>query len=158
MKLRTLERWEKDKQGDKRSIIERNPKNKLSASERKRIIEISCSNEYKNLSPNEIVPLLAEKGKYYASESTFYRILKEENLLKHRRESKPGTKRNKPKELKATGRGQVWSWVITYLLTSIKGKYYYLYLFLDVWSRAIVGWDIQENESANKAVVLIKKI
>ena len=155
---RTLQRWESDALGDKRNKIKKNPKNKLSEKERKKVIEICCSNEYKDKTPNEIVPLLAEKGIYIASEATMYRILKAENLLKHRSESKPGKKRNKPKELKATKPNQVWSWDITYLLSSVKGKYFYLYMFLDIWSRKIVGWDIHENESSENASVLIRNI
>ena len=155
---RTLERWISDKIGDKRSIIEKNPSNKLSESERKDIINVCCSDEYKDKTPNEIVPLLADKRKYMASESTIYRILKAANLLKHRSESKPRKKRNKPDELKATGPNQVWSWDITYLLSSIKGQYFYLYLFMDVWSRRIVGWDIHEKESEDYAASLMTNI
>jgi len=120
LKIKTLQRWEKNKTGDKRRLIVKTPPNKLSNSERQRVISICCSDEYKDRTPNEIVPLLAENGTYVASESTYYRILKGENLLKHRSESKPGQKRNKPKELKASAPNQVWSWDISYLLSSIK--------------------------------------
>ena len=158
LKPRTLERWEVNKIGDKRSIIEKIPYNKLSELERKNIINLCCSDEYKDKTPNEIVPLLADKCKYMASESTFYRILKAANLLKHRSESKPRKKRSKPDELKATGPNQVWSWDITYLLSSIKGRYFYLYLFMDVWSRRIVGWDIYEKESEEYSANLMNNI
>ena len=70
---------------------------------------------FEDMTPNEIVPTLAEEGLYIASESSFYRILKEKGLLHHRFETKPRTGRHHPRELEATGPEQVWSWDITYL-------------------------------------------
>lgn len=156
--IRTVERWENDNAGDKRPFVKNIPPNKLSLDERDEIINICCSQDFKDLSPNEIVPILAEEGRYIASESTFYRILRQEDLLAHRAESNPPKKRGKPDELKATGADQVLSWDITYLLSNIKGKYFYLYLFEDIWSRAIRGWNVYEHESADYAAELMKKI
>jgi transposase InsO family protein len=42
---------------------------------------------------------------------------------------------------------EVWSWDITYLRRSIRGVFYYLHLFVDVYSRKIVGWDVFDCES-----------
>ena len=156
--LRTIERWEKDNIGDKRGMVEREVANQLSEEERQKIVQICCSDRFKELTPNEIVPILAEEGVYIASEATFYRILREENLLAHRSESKPSRKRYKPEELKADGPDQVWSWDITYLLRGIKGRYYYLYMFEDVWSRAIMGWEIHENETSELASELMNRL
>ena len=55
----------------------------------------------------------------------------------------------------ATGPNQVWSWDITWLPTTMRGSYLYLYLVMDVWSRRIVGWRIAERESADVAAVLM---
>jgi len=158
LNIRTLERWEKNIIGDRRSLILKNPVNKLTNTERNCVLQICCSDEYKDMTPNEIVPILAAKGTFIASESTYYRILKAEGLLNHRSDCKPSQKRNKPDELKATGPNQVWSWDITYLLSPIKGMYYYLYMFEDVWSRVVIGWAIHENESAEIASEMMKKI
>ncbi|SDB69017.1 Integrase core domain-containing protein [Butyrivibrio sp. INlla16] len=49
-------------------------------------------------------------------------------------------------------------WDITYLNGPIKGKYYYLYLFSDLFSRKIVGWEVYDQESADLAKKLIKRI
>jgi len=156
--IRTLQRWVHSSDGDKRQVTKNIPANKITPEERKEIISVCCSNRFMDLNPNEIVPMLAEEGRYIASESTFYRILREEKLNQHRSESSPRKNVSKPDELKATGPDQVLSWDITYLLSEIKGKYYYLYLFEDVWSRAIKGWDIHENESAENASILMRKI
>ena len=53
---------------------------------------------------------------------------------------------------------QIWSWDITYLATSIRGQFFYLYLFIDIFSRKIVGWQIFEEESARQAADLITDI
>ena len=113
--------------------------------------------EYMDLPPSKIVPKLADKGEYIASESTFYRILLEEKMLAHRGKSKPATHK-KPDELVATGPNQVYSWDITYLKSMIKGQFFYLYMFIDVWSRKIVGWEVHEDEDMEKSSELIKKI
>jgi len=156
--LRTLQRWGKNSAEDRRSLVKKYSMNKLSTKERDNVIKVCCSDRFKDMSPNEIVPILAEEGIYIASESTYYRILRQEDLLTHRSESKPGLKKNKPNELKATGPNQVWCWDITYILSAVKGKYYYLYMFEDVWSRAIVGWDVYESENSEHASELMKRI
>lgn len=158
VEIRTIQRWEKDSEGDKREMNKSVPLNKLSSEERKKIIEICCNDRFKDMNPHSIVPILAEDGEYYGSESTYYRVLNEEKLLNHRSDSKPAQKRHKPDELEADGPDQVLSWDITYLLSLIKGEYYYLYMFLDIWSRKIVGWDVYEEERSELSSELMKRI
>jgi len=52
---------------------------------------------------------------------------------------------------------QVWSWDITYLASQIKGQFFYLYLFMDIYSRKIVGWEVYENESSEQAADVLRK-
>lgn len=155
--IRTVQRWKKSIE-DHRMYRQSIPKNKLTLEERQKIIDYCCEKRFVDKSPKEIVPILAEEGVYIASESTMYRILKEEKMLKHRENTRIPTKRNSLKELKASGSNEVWSWDITYLKTSIKGMFYYLYLFMDIWSRKIVGWDIYEEQSSENAREIIVKI
>src|SRR3546814_7959696 len=75
------------------------------------------------------------RGLYIACESTFYRVLKAENQLKHRGAQRPSQARTKPRALQARGPNQLFSWDITYLPTRIKGIYFYLYLFMDLFSQ-----------------------
>jgi transposase InsO family protein len=58
---------------------------------------------------------------------------------------------------RATQPNQVWSWDITWLPTTVRGSYLYLYLIMDVWSRRIVGWRIAERESADVAAALMRQ-
>ena len=100
---------------------------------------------FRDLAVSQIVPILAEEGLYVASESSFYRVLRREKLLKHRGPSR-GRRHSRPEEYKASGPNQVWSWDITYLRGPIRGQFYYLYLVVDIWSRMIVAWQVAERE------------
>lgn len=133
------------------------PANKLSQEERAEVIRISTSREFCDKSPHQIVPTLADRGKYVASESSFYRVLKASELLNHRGKSKPRSV-TRPKAYLAVRPNQIYSWDITYLLSSIRGQYYYLYLFLDIFSRKIVGFEVHERESAELSSRLLEKI
>ena len=156
--IRTIQRWEKDII-DRRKDIKKNPQNKLTPQERQEVIDVCCAERFVDLSPKQIVPILAEQGKYIASEATMYRILREESMMNHRESTKKPVKRNKPEELKATGPDQIWSWDITYIKTAVRGIFFYLYLFMDVWSRKIVAWDIydvQTSENAKQVMLSVK--
>ena len=151
---RTVQRWKRRGGGDdRRAGPRRVPANKLSASERQKVLEVATSPEFRDLSPKQIVPTLADWGTYVASESTFYRILREEKLLAHRERSRPRT-HHRPLEHVADGPNQVWSWDITYLRTDVRGVYLYLYMTLDIWSRKIVGWAVHSEESSDHAARL----
>jgi transposase InsO family protein len=52
----------------------------------------------------------------------------------------------------------LFSWDITYLPTLAVGIYFYLYLFLDIFSRKIVGWQIYETESSELAGEVMRDI
>ena len=153
---RTCQRWQRSQEDQRRGPIGV-PANKLSNEEREKIITISTSAEFQNKSPSQIVPALADRGEFAGSESTFYRVLKANDLSNHRGKSKPRTVA-KPLALEAIKPNQVYSWDITYLLTLLRGQYFYLYLFLDIFSRKIVGWKIYDRESAELSSLLLLEI
>lgn len=153
--LRTFERWTKtDCTEDKRQTTKRIPVNKLTKEQRETVIITANNITYRDLPPCKIVPLLADKGQYIASESTFYRILKSENQMQHRQKSRP-IKHNKPDAYIAYGSNQVWTWDISYLPTQVVGLYYYLYVIVDIYSRKIVGFGVYEQELSELAANLI---
>jgi len=155
--LRTLERWEKQPdKGDQRRGPDTVSAHGLSEEERRAIVEVSNSSAYRDLSPWQIVAQLADSGRYLGSESSFYRVLKQNQLLSHRQKSKPRA-HSRPKDLLARNPNEVWSWDITYMKGPIRGAYYYLYLVEDIFSRLIVGWTIEEVESAEHAARLIDR-
>lgn len=151
LSVRTLQRWRHQDDGaDRRRGPHTAPSNKLTPDERDRVIGIANAPEFRDLSPKQIVPRLADQGDYLASESTFYRVLREQGQITHRAPSRPATSR-RPREHVATGPCQVWSWDITYLKSPIQGQFFYLYLILDVWSRKIVAATVHGEESNEHA-------
>jgi transposase InsO family protein len=159
LSTRTLQRWEqKENQQDGRLDAEHSPANKLTNQEFKQIVDVSNEPDYANLPISQIVPKLADKGIYIASESSFYRVFKAEKQLKHRQKSKPEKSIKKPRALVATAPNHVYSWDITYLPTEVKGIFLYLYLVMDIYSRKIVGWQVYENESSAQAADLLTDI
>ena len=154
--LRRLQRWEKyPDQPDQRKGPKTCLPNALTQEEKQKMLQIANSAQYRDQNPHQIVARLADAGQYVASESSFYRLFRAENLLAHRSKSKPRTN-HPPRTLVATRSNQVWSWDITYLLSAIKGKYYYLYMVEDIFSRMIVGWRVEERESSEFASHLIE--
>ena len=155
LSARTIIRWRHQGGGqDQRKGPLTTPANKLSEQERQQILDASNSAPFRDLSPKQIVPKLADQGVYLASESTFYRVLKEHKMLTHRQASKPGVK-HRTKEHVATGPCQVWSWDITYLQTSVKGLFFYLYMVVDVWSRKIIAAQVFAEESMDHSSMLL---
>jgi transposase len=156
---KTLQRWNQiDNEQDSRIDAKHKPANKLTEEERDQIIDLASTPEFADLPSNKIVPKLADQGIYIASESSFYRVLKAEKQLKHRQKSKPAKSVKKPRALVATAPNQIYSWDITYLPTSVKGIFLYLYLVMDIYSRKIVGWQVYENESSAQAADLMTDI
>jgi len=158
--LRTYQRWTQGVciKADHRPHAQRpEPSNKLTPEERREILDTCNQEEYRSLPPSQIVPILADKAIYIASEASFYRVLKEEDQLHHRGKAQPPRKVSKPKGYKATKPNQVWSWDITYCAANSVGVFYRLYLVMDIYSRKIVGWEIHENETAEHASMLIRK-
>jgi putative transposase len=156
---RTLPRGQRDQsRGDQRPVRLQTPKNKLNLLERERLLAVANSPEFGHLPPSQIVPRLADRGQYLASESTFYRVLRAENQCRHRSAERPPQKRHKPRALCATAPHQLFSWDITYLPTQITGSYFYLYLFMDIFSRKIVGWQVYEAESSELASEVMRDI
>jgi transposase InsO family protein len=157
---RTLQRWREEGavKADGRLLAgqQREPANKLSEVERGQILTVANAPEFASTPPCQIVPILADRGCYIASESSFYRVLREADQLAHRGKAK-APERRRPTPLQADAANQVWSWDITYLATTIKGQFFYLYLFIDIYSRKIVGWEVFASESAEHASRVFRK-
>ena len=152
--IRTLQRWDQQGVSDKRKGSRAVPGNKLSDDERVQIVNILESPEFADSNPNQIVPKLADQGIYLGSEATMYRILRELKMNIHRQSSLPA-KRHSPDPLIANGPNQLWSWDITYLPSTIRGRFFYLYMVMDLYSRKAVACQVYEYESGELAADLI---
>lgn len=161
LSVRTVQRWQPKQQTqikqDLRPIAKRPvPANRLSDAEQRQILQVCNQPEFAHLPPSQIVPKLADKGVYLASESSFYRILKKHTQLSHRgrakaRQSRPVTTHT------ADAPNRLWSWDITYLPTVVRGQFFYLYMVEDVFSRYGVAWEVHDCESGEHAADLMEK-
>jgi putative transposase len=125
--------------------------------------EIECitvmaqSQEYVDLSHRILAVTAWDQGRFFASFSTVYRVLKAGNLMTARG---PGGAHNghalAPVRKVLTGPNQRWCWDISYLLTFEKGMYLYLYLLLDEFSRKAVQWRISWAQTAAEARLLLE--
>ena len=157
---RTVQRWRNNGKvvADKRpDAIRPAPANKLTDDEKKQIIAVCNQAEHVDLPPSQIVPMLADRGEYIASESSFYRVLNASGQLHHRGRSKPKGHHPKPTSYSAKQANEVWCWDISYLPTRVIGQHYYLYMIEDIYSRKIVGSEVHTSESGEHAADLLQR-
>lgn len=102
------------------------------------------------------VPALADEGVYLASESSFYRVLREHGQCRHRGRAKTPQATRPPTHV-ACAPNEVWCWDLTYLPAKVTGLWYYLYVILDLYSRKIVAWEVHESDEADHAARLLKR-
>lgn len=157
LSVSTFRRWKSGATQDRRKGACKRVPRKLSREEQDLIIQTCCSHEYKDSNPYEIHASLLDKGTYIASVSSFYRVLKKNNLIHHRRNTKPCKSHKRPEEKIATGPNQVWCWDITWIKTDIRGLYLYAYVIIDIWDRSIVKWSIHDREDDALAQELFQK-
>lgn len=156
---RTIQRWKRHPDGDDRRCGPRHrPGNALAEREETQVLTVMTSAEYGHLSPKQLVPRLADEGRYLASESTMYRLKRRIGLAARRRPMLRTHATRATSVHRAERSNQVWSWDITYLPTVIRGRFFRLYLVMDVWSRRIVGWQVYDEERAEHAAALIQQI
>jgi putative transposase len=126
----------------------------LSADEKAMVRATLNSERFQDDAPREVYATLLDEGTYLCSVPTMYRILRENQEIRERRDQLRHPTYAKP-ELLATVPNQVWTWDITKLLGPVKWVYFYLYVLLDIFSRFVVGWLLAERESAALAQVLV---
>jgi putative transposase len=132
------------------------PRNRLCDQERRTILSTLHEERFLDLTPREVVSVLADEGLYLGSIRTFYRVLSENAENCERRLQARRVKREAP-VLEAAGPNQVWSWDITRLKGPWKRKFYFLYVMIDIFSRYVVGWMLAERENAFRAQHFIRQ-
>jgi putative transposase len=109
--------------------------------ERRDIIKLAKDDKYMDISHRQLSVVASETGELEASASSFYRLMKQEQLMEKRQRT-PKTPQTKP-EVKVDGPNQVWSWDLTYI--ALGPIFVYLFAIIDVYSRKIVGWHLGFN-------------
>lgn len=162
LSVRTLQRWRAAGQSvvvaDQRPTAARPaPSHQLTTVERDRIIEVCNEAPYAHLPPSQIVPKLADRGQYLASEASFYRVLRAADQVNHRGSTRAPRTARTPTTHIADGPNQVWTWDVTWLPREVRGRYFYLYLISDLFSRYGVHWEVHDRECGELAATLIEQ-
>ena len=159
--VRTLQRWKSQEgltAGDGRPCAVRPmPSHALSTAERAALLAVANEPRFACAPPARIVPMLADEGVYLGSESSMARVLKAAGQNKRRGRAKAPKATRPPTTHIATAPGQVWCWDMTYLPTKVMGRWFHLYLILDVYSRKIVGAEVHDSDDSVHAVHLVRR-
>jgi transposase InsO family protein len=161
LSARTLQRWQA---GDGLNTPDRRPaaarpmpSHALTDEERRAVLAAANEPRFADMPPARIVPMLADEGTYLASESTFSRILRAHGQTRHRGRAREPRQVRPPTTHVATAPGQVWCWDMTYLPAEVAGRWFYLYLIMDLYSRKIVGWEVHAEDDADHASHLVRR-
>jgi len=138
--------------------LERVPfRNDRALAEANAILTVANQTRFASVPPARIVPMLADEGVYLGSESSMARVLKAHGQNARRGRAKAPKAVRPPSTHIATAPGQVWCWDMTYLPAVVSGRWFHLYLILDLYSRQIVGAEVHESDDANHAVHLVRR-
>jgi putative transposase len=159
--LRTLQRWQAHQGltvGDARpQAVRPLPSHALTLQERERLLAVANEPRFAAVPPARIVPMLADEGVYLASESSFSRVLRAQGQTTHRGRAKAPKAVRPPTTHIATAPRQVWCWDMTYLPAQVLGRWFHLYLILDLYSRKIVGWEVHDTDDCAHAAHLVRR-
>ena len=159
--LRTFQRWRAEDgqvRADRRpEAVRPRPAHALSEAERARIVELANQPRFASTPPARIVPALADEGVYVASEASFHRVLRDHGQMRHRGRARPPRTAGPPSTHVATAPGQVWCWDVTFLRARVQGRWFYLFLILDLFSRKIIGHEVHETDQAEHAAHLVRR-
>jgi transposase InsO family protein len=159
--VRTLQRWEAGDglvAGDRRpSAVRHTPAHALTTEEKETLLRVANEARFADKPPARIVPALADEGVYLASESSFQRVLRAHGQSRHRGRAKAPRAGRPPSTHVATAPRQLWCWDMTYLPAEIVGRWFYLYLILDAFSRKIVGFEVHDSDDSLHAAHLVKR-
>ena len=158
---RTLQRW---KAGEGPAVDDRRPtaqhpapSHALSEAERAQIVAVCNEPRFAETPPARIVPALADEGIYIASKSSFHRVLRAHGQMNRRGRAQPPRTSRPPTTHIASRPGEVWCWDVTFLPGQIQGRWFYLYLILDLYSRKVVGFEVHDTDSADHAAHLARR-
>ena len=161
IKLRTLQRWKAHEgltAGDGRPhAVSPMPSHALSPAERAQLLAVANEPRFAAVLPARIVPMLADEGVYLASESSFTRVLREHGQNVHRGRAKAPKASRPPTTHIATAAREVWCWDMSYLPAVVMGRWFHLYLILDLYSRKIVGAEVHDSDDSDHAVHLVRR-
>lgn len=149
---RTYYNWvRQDKAGGKRSTRMK-PWNRIRGEEEQMVKDSAQASP--ELSPRQLSLKLVDDYGCWISESTVYRILKREGLVK-RAEIK-GFAAGKEYHRKTKRPNEMWATDCSYLRV-IDWGYYYLVTVMDDYSRYILAWDLKRDMTSDSLIDVIQR-
>ncbi|MFO0639254.1 MAG: IS3 family transposase [Polyangiaceae bacterium] len=136
------------------SIARRPSPRRLTEEERQRILDTLHDPRFVDQPPAEVYATLLGEGAYIGSIRTMYRVLADSGEVRERRNVRAAQVHPTP-SLTATAPNQVRTWDITKLATTEKGKFFHLYVILDLFSRFVVGWLLAAKECKHLAATML---
>jgi len=146
-----LRREKQGKLGEGRSQ-NRRPWNKVKAVEEKLIID--HAQQSPELSPRQLALSLVDRYGMWVSESTAYRILRREGLVK--RAEVKGFAACKEYHRKTKKPNEMWATDCSYLRV-VGWGYYYLVTVMDDFSRYILAWELKRDMTADSLIDVVQQ-
>ena len=128
------------------------PWNKLNPEEEEKIVnQVRASPE---LSPRQLALRIVDSGGIYISESSVYRILKREGLIKPA--EIVGFKAGKEYHRKTKRPNELWATDCAHLKV-VDWGWYYLVTVMDDYSRFILAWELKSDMAAGSLIDVVQK-
>lgn len=130
----------------------------MSEAERQKIASRFCSADVVDLSLPQAFYVLLDRGEYYGSLRTIYRVMEEQKLNAPRGRARAPHRAHRPSSFEATGPRQVWTWDITYLSNAkATGEFFYAYVIVDIFTRKIVHQAVYDADNETYAKEFLEK-
>jgi transposase InsO family protein len=143
----TYYRWRRNQHNSKST---RRPWNHITPNEERSILAVA--REFPDLSSRQLAVWITDNEGFAVSESTVYRLLRKEGLVKRQETEIPAAKEY---HTKTTRPHQMWATDASYFKVAGWG-YYYLVTVMDDYSRFILGWRLQKDMSANSLIEVVQ--
>jgi putative transposase len=140
-------RWRRGQSSGNR----KRPWNRLTPEEEDKVLVIA--REYTDLSSRQLSVWITDNEGFAVSESTVYRILRREGLVKRQETQLMAAKEY---HTKTTRPHQMWATDASYFKV-VGWGYYYLVTVMDDYSRFILGWKLQKDMSANSLIEVVQE-
>ena len=141
-------RW---RRGKFDSRMRRRPWNQITPVEEARVLAVA--RESPALSSRQLAAWITDNEGFAVSESTVYRILRREGLVKRQEIQLEAAKEY---HTKTTRPHQMWATDASYFKV-VGWGYYYLVTVMDDYSRVILGWKLQKDMSANSLIEVVQE-
>jgi len=141
-------RW---RQGQPDSGNRKRPWNRIIPEEEDKVLAVAL--ESPELSSRQLATWITDNEGFSVSESTVYRILRKEGLVKRQEGQLTAAKEY---HTKTTRPHQMWATDASYFRV-VGWGYYYLVTVMDDYSRFIMAWKLQKDMSANSLIEVVQE-